>query len=184
MAAVSVDLDHVRVPAGQLLGDRGHGFRYAMEALEVGRLGTAAQAVGLGRAALEHAVGYCAERRQFDRPLRAFEAVQFRLADMATRVEAARALVLAAARARDAGEAFGARASMAKLFASETAMWVTTQAVQLFGGYGYMRDFPVERLFRDAKAAEIYEGTSEIQRLIIARHLFQDSQAGDSPEPS
>jgi len=132
----------------------------------------AAQAVGIARAALEAAVRYAGERRQFDRPIREFQAMQFKLADMATRVAAARALVHEGARARMRGEPFVAAAAMAKLFASETAMWVTTQAVQVFGGYGYMRDYPVERLFRDAKVTEIYEGTNEIQRIVIARGLF------------
>src|SRR5437016_5567058 len=145
---------------------------YAMEGLDAGRLGIAVQAVGIARRALEHSLAYCAERRQFGRPLREFQAVQFKLADMATRIEAARALAHAAATRRDRGEDTTMQASMAKLFASETAMWVTTQAVQLFGGYGYMRDFPVEKLFRDAKVTEIYEGTSEIQRIIVARGLY------------
>ena len=169
---VALALDDLRLPADHLLGEEGAGFGYAMEALDAGRLGIAAQAVGIARRALEHAVAYCAERKQFGQPLREFEGVQFKLADMATRVEAARALALGAAARRDRGEEPTMAASMAKLFASETAMWVTTQAVQLFGGYGYMRDFPVEKLFRDAKVTEIYEGTSEIQRLIIARGLY------------
>jgi len=168
----AIALEDVRLPADHLLGEEGQGFVYAMEGLDVGRLGIAIQAVGIARRALEHALAYCAERRQFGQPLREFEAVQFKLADMATRVEAARALAHAAAARRDRGEAITTQASMAKLFASETAMWVTTQAVQLFGGYGYMRDFPVEKLFRDAKVTEIYEGTSEIQRLVIARGLY------------
>ncbi|HEX9282811.1 MAG TPA: acyl-CoA dehydrogenase family protein [Gemmatimonadales bacterium] len=169
---VAIALEDVRLPADHLVGEDGQGFGYAMEGLDVGRLGIAVQAVGIARRALEHAVGYCAERRQFGRALREFEAVQFKLADMATRVEAARALAHATAARRDRGEEITVPASMAKLFASETAMWVTTQAVQLFGGYGYMRDFPVEKLFRDAKATEIYEGTSEIQRIVIARGLY------------
>jgi len=168
----AIALEDVRLPADQLLGEEGQGFVYAMEGLDVGRLGIAIQAVGIARRALEHSLAYCAERKQFGQPLREFEAVQFKLADMATRVEAARALALAAAARRGRGEAITTQASMAKLFASETAMWVTTQAVQLFGGYGYMRDFPVEKLFRDAKVTEIYEGTSEIQRLVIARGLY------------
>jgi len=168
----AIALEDVRLPADQLLGEEGQGFVYAMEGLDVGRLGIAIQAVGIARRALEHSLAYCAERKQFGQPLREFEAVQFKLADMATRVEAARALAHAAAARRDRGEAITTQASMAKLFASETAMWVTTQAVQLFGGYGYMRDFPVEKLFRDAKVTEIYEGTSEIQRLVIARGLY------------
>jgi len=169
---VAITFDEVRLPAQHLLGEEAMGFGYAMEALDVGRLGVATQAVGIARRALEHSVAYCGERKQFDRPIREFQAVQFKLADMATRVEAARALAHAAAARKDRGEDITQHASMAKLFASETAMWVTTQAVQLFGGYGYMRDFPVEKLFRDAKVTEIYEGTSEIQRLIIARELY------------
>lgn len=169
---VAILLDDARVPADHLVGEEGAGFGYAMEGLDAGRLGIAAQAVGIARRALEHALAYCGERRQFGRPLREFEAVQFKLADMATRVEAARALAHLAATRRDRGEVITTAVSMAKVFASETAMWVTTQAVQLFGGYGYMRDFPVEKLFRDAKATEIYEGTSEIQRLVVARGLY------------
>jgi alkylation response protein AidB-like acyl-CoA dehydrogenase len=169
---VTVELAEVAVPAEQLIGEEGQGLRQAAEGFDVARLGAAAQAVGIARRALEHALGYCAERRQFGRALREFEAVQFRLADMATRVAAARALAHQAAARRDRGEPVATPASMAKLFASETAMWVATQAVQLFGGYGYMRDFPVEKLFRDAKATELYDGTSEIQRLVIARGLY------------
>jgi alkylation response protein AidB-like acyl-CoA dehydrogenase len=169
---VALTFEDVRLPHDHLLGEDGAGFGYALEALDVGRLGIAVQAVGIGRRALEHAVAYSAERRQFGRALREFEGVQFKLADMATRVEAARALAHVAAARRDRGESITMAASMAKVFASETAMWVTTQAVQLFGGYGYMRDFPVEKLFRDAKATEIYEGTSEIQRILVARGLY------------
>jgi hypothetical protein len=170
---VSVALDHLRLAPEHLLGEEGSGFAYALAALGAGRLGTAVVAVGIARRALEHAVAHCAERKQFGRALREFEAVQFKLADMATRVEAARALAHAAAVRRDHGEDITRQASMAKLLASETAMWVTTQAVQLFGGYGYMRDFPVEKLFRDAKGTEIVDGTSEMQRLVIARGLYQ-----------
>ncbi len=166
-----VVLRDLRIPADHLLGDEGQGLAYAVEGTDAGRLGVAALAVGIARRALEHAVAYCSERRQFGRALREFEAVQFKLADMATRVDAARALAHAAAARHDRGEDGAAAASMAKLFASEAAMWVTTQAIQLFGGYGYMRDFPVEKLFRDAKAMELYEGTSEIQRLNVARGL-------------
>ena len=169
---VAIALEDVRLAADHLLGEDGRGFVYAMEGLDVGRLGIATQAVGIARRALEHSVAYCAERRQFGQALREFQAVQFKLADMATRVEAARALTHAAAARKDRGEDITTAASMAKLFASETAMWVTLQAVQLFGGYGYMRDFPVEKLLRDAKVTEIYEGTSEIQRIVIARGLY------------
>jgi alkylation response protein AidB-like acyl-CoA dehydrogenase len=163
---VTVQLRGVRLAADALLGEEGQGFRYAMQGLDVGRLGIAAQAVGIAQAALEHAVRYAGEREQFGHPIREFEAIQFKLADMATRVAAARALLEHAAR-----EPSTSAASMAKLFASETAMFVTTEAVQIFGGYGYMRDYPVEKLMRDAKATEIYEGTSEIQRLVVARAL-------------
>jgi len=168
---VPVVLEHLGLPADHLLGQEGHGLDYVVEASDMGRLGLAVLAIGIARRALEHTLAYCGERRQFGKALREFEAVQFKLADMATRVEAARALTHAAAARRDRGEDASSHVSMAKLFASEAAMWVTTQAVQLFGGYGYMRDFPVEKLFRDAKATEIHEGTSEIQRLAIARGL-------------
>ena len=171
----AIALEDLRLPADALLGKEGMGFVYAMEGLDAGRLGIAAQAVGIARRALEHSIKYCAERRQFEKPIAEFQAVQFKLADMATRTEAARALAHRAAARKDSGQDASAFASMAKLFASETAMWVTTQAIQLFGGYGYMRDFPVEKLFRDAKVTEIYEGTSEIQRIVIARALHQSA---------
>jgi len=162
----------VRVGSEALLGQEGKGLAYALESLSHGRLGVAAQAVGIARTALELAVKYSAERQQFGQPIKDFQGVQFKLADMATRVAAARALLHDTAQRELEGSPGAAPASMAKLFASETAMWVTTQAVQVFGGYGYMRDYPVERLFRDAKVTEIYEGTSEIQRIVIARGLF------------
>jgi alkylation response protein AidB-like acyl-CoA dehydrogenase len=149
-----------------------------MQSLDNGRLGIAAQAVGIARAALEHAASYAAERRQFGKPIKEFQAIQFKLADMAARVAASRALLHAAAAAKDRGQPVTQFSSMSKLMASETAMWVTTQAVQVFGGYGYVTDYPVERLFRDAKVTEIYEGTSEIQRIVIARELY--SQLGSS----
>ncbi len=167
-----VFFENLRLPADHLVGDRGSGLVYALEALDGGRLGVGAQACGIARAALDHARRYARERRQFGRTIGEFEAVQFKLADMATRLAAARALLHEAARRGDAGERTTAWAAMAKLFASEAAMWVATQAVQIFGGYGYMRDYPVERLMRDAKATEIYEGTSEIQRLVIGRELL------------
>ncbi len=166
-----IELSDLRLSTDHMLGDEGMGFVYAMEGLDAGRLGIGAQGVGIARKALELSIAYCAERKQFEKPLHDFQAVQFKLADMATRIEAARALAHRAAARKDAGEDISLYASMVKLFASETAMWVTTQAIQLFGGYGYMRDFPVEKLFRDAKVTEIYEGTSEIQRVVIARHL-------------
>jgi len=168
----TVMLNDVRLSDEYLLGKEGEGLRYALQALENGRMGVAAQAVGIARTAVQHAVRYAEERFQFEKPLKDFQAIQFKLADMVTRLSAARALLVEAARAKDAGEQVAERASMAKLFASETAMWVTNQAVQIYGGYGYMRDYPVERLYRDAKVTEIYEGTSEIQRLVITRGLY------------
>jgi alkylation response protein AidB-like acyl-CoA dehydrogenase len=169
---VQLSFDRLRVSADHLLGREGMGFVYAMQSLDNGRLGVAAQAVGIARAALEYSVRYAAERRQFGHPLKEFEAIQFKLANMATRITAARALLYSAASAKDRGEPITQFSSMSKLFASETAMWVTTEAIQIFGGYGYMKEYPVERLFRDAKVTEIYEGTSEIQRIVIARQLY------------
>lgn len=171
---VQLAFDNMRVPGDRLLGQEGMGFRYAMESLEHGRLGIGAQAIGIARAACEAAVAYARERKQFGRPIGDFQAIQHKLADMASRIHAARALLHAAAAAMDRGERVGAVASMVKLLASETAMWVTTQAVQVFGGYGYVTDYPVERYFRDAKVTEIYEGTSEIQRMVIARALLRE----------
>ena len=170
---VQLLLDNMRVPAANVLGDPSMGFIYAMKSLEAGRLGIGAQALGIAQAAFDAAVAYASERRQFQQPIKDFEAIQFKLADMATRISAARALLHAAARAKDAKASSAKQAaSMAKLFASETAMWVTTEAIQVFGGYGYVKDYPVEKLFRDAKVTEIYEGTSEIQRIVIARELY------------
>lgn len=170
---VQLQLDNMRVPAENLLGDPSMGFIYAMKSLNAGRLGIGAQALGIAQAAFEAATAYASERRQFQQPIRDFEAIQFKLANMATRIAAARALLHAAARAKDANASSAKQAaSMAKLFASETAMWVTTEAIQVFGGYGYVKDYPVEKFFRDAKVTEIYEGTSEIQRIVIARELY------------
>ena len=171
---VSLNLNGVRLGPERLLGAEGRGFIYALEALDQGRLGVAAQAVGIARAALEHSLRYSAERKQFDTPIKDFQGIQFKLADMATRVAAGRALMYEAARQKDTGRDVTELAGMAKLYSSEMAMWVTTQAVQIFGGYGYMRDYPVERLFRDAKVTEIYEGTSEIQRIVIGRGLHSE----------
>ena len=168
---VQLNLEDLRVPATNLLGDPSKGFVYALQGLDNGRLGIAAQATGIARAALELSVQYAAERRQFGVPIGDFQAIQFKLADMAVRVTAARALLHASAAAKDRGEPITQFGSMSKLLASETAMWVTTQAIQIYGGYGYVKEYPVERLFRDAKVTEIYEGTSEIQRIVIAREL-------------
>ncbi|HEU0012153.1 MAG TPA: acyl-CoA dehydrogenase family protein [Longimicrobium sp.] len=170
---VGISFHEMFVPDDQLLGDAGQGFIYALQGLDNGRMGIAALAVGIAQAALEHSLAYADERRQFGQPIRAFQGMQFKLADMALRVEAARALLFRAAAAKDAGQPVTRLSSMAKLFASEAAMWVTTQAVQVFGGYGYVKEYPVERLFRDAKVTEIYEGTSEIQRTVIARDLYR-----------
>jgi len=172
---VQLRFENLRVPAANLLGDPHMGFIYAMQSLDNGRLGIAAQAVGIARSALEHATRYAAERRQFNRPIKEFQAIQFKLADMATKVTASRALLYAAAAAKDRGEPITQFSSMSKLLASETAVWVTTQAVQIFGGYGYVKEYPVERLFRDSKVTELYEGTSEIQRIVIARELYAHS---------
>jgi alkylation response protein AidB-like acyl-CoA dehydrogenase len=159
--------DHCRIPKENLLGKEGEGFKIAMKTLDGGRIGIAAQALGIARGAFEAAAAYARERRQFDQPIAGFQAVQFMLADMATQIEAARLLVYQAAHRASAGFSYGKESAMAKLFASETAMRVTTRAVQVFGGYGYTREFPVERMMRDAKITEIYEGTSEVQRLVI-----------------
>jgi alkylation response protein AidB-like acyl-CoA dehydrogenase len=169
---VQLHFDEMRVPAANMLGDASHGFIYAMQSLEHGRLGISAQAIGIARAALEVAADYAAERRQFGKPIKEFQAIQFKLADMATRVAASRALLYAAAEAKDRGEPITQFASMSKLMASDTAMFVTTEAIQILGGYGYVTDYPVERYFRDAKVTQIYEGTSEIQRIVIARELY------------
>src|SRR5689334_2322051 len=169
---VQLHFSDMRVPGDRLLGAQGSGFIYAMQSLDNGRLGIAAQAIGIAEAALRHAAAYAAERKQFRKPIKEFQAIQFKLADMATRVAGARALLHMSATAKDRGEHMTQFSAMAKLSASEAAMWVTTQAIQIFGGYGYVTDYPVERLFRDAKVTEIYEGTSEIQRIVIARELY------------
>ena len=145
-----------------------------MQLLDGGRIGIASQALGISQAAYEFALKYANEREQFGQRIYNFQAIQFMIADMGTRIEASRLLVHQAASLRDAGLPCGKQASMAKLFASETAMWVTTKAVQIFGGYGYIKEYPVERYFRDAKVTEIYEGTSEIQRLVISKHLLRE----------
>jgi butyryl-CoA dehydrogenase len=165
-------LEDCRVPRENLLGARGEGFKVALSTLDGGRIGIAAQAVGIARAAFEESVAYAKERRQFGRPIGEFQAIQGKIADMATRIEAARLLTLRAAWLRDQGKRCTVEASMAKVFASETAMFAAHQGVQIFGGYGYIKDYPVERYFRDAKITEIYEGTSEIQRMVIARNLL------------
>ncbi|WP_305046067.1 acyl-CoA dehydrogenase [Geoalkalibacter sp.] len=159
--------DNCRIPLDQLLGEEGKGFKVAMQTLDGGRIGIASQALGIAQGAFEAAVNYARERKQFDQPIANFQGVQFMLADMATQIEAARLVVYQAAWKASSGQPFSKESAMAKLFASETAMAVTTKAVQVFGGYGYTREYPVERMMRDAKITEIYEGTSEVQRLVI-----------------
>lgn len=168
-----IALENLELPAGALLGDEGQGYRIALSNLEGGRIGIGAQSVGMARAALEAAVAYAMERESMGKKLMDHQAVAFRLADMATQVEAGRQMVLHAAALKDAGQPALEAASMAKLFASEMAERVASAAIQTFGGYGYTRDFPVERIWRDVRVCQIYEGTSDIQRLVIARALAQ-----------
>ena len=177
-ATAQVLFDDAQVPRDQLVGDEGRGFAIALAALDSGRLGIAACATGVAQAALDLAVRYATERRQFGRPIIEFQGLSFMLADMATSVAAARALYLAAARRKDAGLPFRQQAAMAKLFASDTAMKVTTDAVQVLGGYGYVEDFPAERLMREAKVLQIVEGTNQIQRVVIGRSLAAGGRAG------
>lgn len=170
---VQLTFDNMLVPAENLLGNEGEGFKIAMANLDVGRIGIAAQALGIAEAALEAAAAYAKERVQFGKPIAAQQGIGFKLADMATAVEAAKLLVYRAADLRSKGLPCGKEASMAKLFASKTAVQVAIDAVQVFGGYGYTEDYPVERYFRDAKVTEIYEGTSEIQRIVIGKNLLK-----------
>ncbi len=163
--------ENCRVPHENLLGEEGQGFKVAMKTLDGGRIGIAAQALGIAQGALDASIAYTTERQQFNQSISSFQGVQFQLADMATQVEAARLLVYNAANRASRKLSYSKESAMAKLFASETAMRVTTQAVQLHGGYGYTREFPVERMMRDAKITEIYEGTSEIQRVVIGAAL-------------
>ena len=167
----AVTLSDCRIPADNLLGERGKGLSIALSNLEGGRIGIAAQALGIARAAFEAALGYARERVQFDKPIIEHQSVANLLADMYTRINATRLLVLHAARLRTAGKPCLSEASQAKLFASEMAEWVCSKAVQIHGGYGYLEDYPVERYYRDARITQIYEGSSEIQRLLIAREL-------------
>jgi alkylation response protein AidB-like acyl-CoA dehydrogenase len=166
-----VHFDGVRVPDERRIGEEGQGFAIALSALDSGRLGIAACAIGLAQSALDEAVVYATGRQQFGRPISDFQGLRFMLADMATQIEAGRALYLAAARLRDAGRPFAKQAAMAKLHCTDTAMKATIDAVQVLGGYGYTADFPVERYMREAKVLQIVEGTNQIQRMVIARHL-------------
>lgn len=172
-STTTLTLDGVRVPASHRLGAEGEGFKIAMATLDGGRIGIAAQAAGIAQACLDASIKYAKERRQFDRPIGDFQAIQWKLAEMATEIDAAKLLIYRAARLRDAGEPHAREASMAKLFASQAANRAANEAVQIHGGAGYCRDFPVERYFRDAKITEIYEGTSEAQRMIIAKSLLK-----------
>ncbi|WP_017379495.1 acyl-CoA dehydrogenase [Paenisporosarcina sp. TG-14] len=170
---VQLTFEDMMVPAENLLGEEGEGFKIALANLDVGRIGIAAQSLGIAEAAYEAAVAYAKERVQFGKPISVQQGIGFKLADMATAVEASRLLVYQAADLRTRGLACGKEASMAKLFASKTAVETSIEAVQVFGGYGYTEDYPVERYFRDAKVMEIYEGTSEIQRIVISKHLLK-----------
>ncbi len=173
-STVSLTFEDCEVPASAVLGELGHGLRVALAALDGGRIGIAAQATGTIRAALEASTRYARERKAFGKPIADFQAIAFALADMGTSHDASRLLCLRAAALKEAGEPFGQAAAMAKLFASEAAQVAVTKAVQIHGGYGYIDEFPVERLFRDARVQTIYEGTSEIQRLVIARNILAE----------
>jgi butyryl-CoA dehydrogenase len=163
----------IKVPKENLLGKEGKGFSIAMSTLDGGRIGIAAQALGIAGGSLEEAVKYMKERKQFGKPIATFQGLQWYIAELATKVEAAKLLVYKAAAMKEKGLPFSQEAAMAKLFASETAMEVTTKVVQIFGGYGFTRDYPVERMMRDAKITEIYEGTSEVQKMVIAANVLK-----------
>ena len=168
--------DQARVPKDNLLGQLGEGFKIAMSNLDGGRIGIGAQALGIAEAALQASLQYVKERKQFAKPISDFQAIQWKLADMASQIEAARLLIYQAASVRQAKGNTTKLASMAKMYASDMAMRVTTEAIQIFGGYGYTKDFPVERYFRDAKITQIYEGTNQIQRIVIANQLIKDTK--------
>ena len=168
--------ENCRVPAANLIGDEGQGYKIALSGLEGGRIGIASQSVGMARAAFEAALAYAHEREAFGGPIFNHQAVQFRLADMATQLEAARQLIWHAATLKDAGQPCLKEAAMAKLFAYEMAERVCSDAIQIHGGYGYVTDFPVERIWRDVRVAQIYEGTSDIQRILIGRALATDPE--------
>ena len=168
---VQILFDNCRVPAEYLLGEEGMGLKIALSGLEGGRIGIASQSVGMARAAFEAALAYSKERTSFGQPIFQHQAVQFKLADMATQVEVARQMIWHAASLKDAGQPCLKEAAMAKLFASEMAERVCSDAIQVFGGYGYVSDFPVERIYRDVRVCQIYEGTSEVQKILIGRAL-------------
>ncbi len=173
-STTQIIFDNCKVSSENLLGEEGEGFKIAMKTLDGGRIGVAAQAVGIAKAALEASIIYSKQRKAFNDTISNFQGIQFMLAEMTTKVEAARLLTWQAASLLDQGEKFTKQSAMAKLFAAETAMWVTTKAIQIHGGNGYTTDFPVERYFRDAKVTEIYEGTSEIQKIVIARQALSE----------
>ena len=177
---VELHLENCRVPADNLLGGtEGTGFKHAMMTLDRARPGVAAQALGLAQGAFDLAVEYTGQRKQFGQSINAFQGIQWMLADMGTQIEAARHLVYTAARAADAGaKNLSKLSAMCKLFATDMAMKVTTDAVQLFGGYGYVKDYPIEKYMRDAKITQIYEGTNQIQRLVIARSILREAASG------
>ncbi|MDJ0989897.1 MAG: acyl-CoA dehydrogenase [Desulfobacterales bacterium] len=168
--------DNCRVPAANLLGEEGQGFKIAMTALDGGRIGIAAQSIGVAQAALDASVKYAKQREQFGQKISKFQGLRWMIADMATELEAARQLALSAAAMKDRGEKFTQRASMAKLFASEMVNRLTAQAIQIHGGYGFTKDYDVERFYRDARVFTIYEGTSEIQRVVISNHILKDKR--------
>ncbi|ARI76042.1 acyl-CoA dehydrogenase [Halobacillus mangrovi] len=173
-STVSLNFDQCEVPASQLLGKEGEGYKIALSNLNMGRIGIAAQSLGIAEAALEHATAYAKERVQFGQPIAKLQGISFKLADMATAVEASKLLVYNAASMQQQGVKCGKEVSMAKLMASKTAVDTAIEAVQIHGGYGYTEDYAVERFFRDAKVCEIYEGTSEIQRIVVSNHLIRD----------
>jgi len=170
----AITFEDCRVPVANRLGNEGDGFKVAMTALDSGRMGVAAQALGIAQASLDASLQYVHERQQFGKYLKDFQAIQFKLADMETRIQAARLLLYQSALKKDSGQRYSKEAAMAKVYCSETAMWAATEAVQIYGGYGYTTEYPVERFMRDAKITEIYEGTSEIQRIVIAANLLAE----------
>ncbi|WP_442600825.1 acyl-CoA dehydrogenase [Paenibacillus sp. KN14-4R] len=177
-STTQVIFEDCKVPKANMLGQLGEGFKIAMKTLDGGRSGIAAQAVGIAQGAFDLAIKYALQRVQFGKPISKMQAIQFKLADMATKIEAARLLTYQAAWREDQGLAYGCSSAMSKLFASDTAMEVTTEAVQILGGYGYIREYGVERFMRDAKITQIYEGTNEIQRLVISGHLLKEAEGG------
>lgn len=173
-STTQIQLENVKIPKGNLLGQPEKGFRIAMATLDGGRIGIASQAVGIAEAAFRYAKKYAMERIQFGKPLADLQGIQFMVADMSTKIDASRLLIETASRMKDRGENYSKRSAQAKLMAAEAAMWITTKAIQICGGNGYTREYPVERHFRDAKITEIYEGTSEVQRIVIAANEFKE----------